>query len=94
MCDVGVVVVAVFCFSGGSLGGTGGGGNRAYSLGGPMYISLSVSHEGPPRMPCGRTLLCVGVKGNVSECEGVCLAGDDDCLSIAGLVPDRLREGS
>lgn len=39
--DVGVVVVGVvFCLSGGSFGGTGGGGNLAYSLGGPIYISL------------------------------------------------------
>lgn len=94
VCDVGVVLVGVDAgFSGGSLGGTGGGGNLAYSLGGPIYISLlgSTSRGFPVRI---RILFCVGVSGKVSECDGVCLAGDDDCLSMAGLVPDRFREGS
>jgi len=71
----------VFALSGGC---AGGGGNLAYSIGGPMYFSLL-----PFRKRAGRAELCVGVDRSVESAEELDNGGCD--FKVDGLVPDLCR---
>ena len=85
-----VAVVGVIDRSGSSV--TGGGGNRAKSLGGPVYsIPGTACCVLPERSapPVRAVEFCVGV-GSADNS----LGGDEKLfvgLSIAGLVPDKQR---